>query len=499
MTPGYQILRDLDAAIVKLRADFQATSLSANGDSTAVTALEARELDAFMQFASIRLDLLTSDEAPHSITTEKSLQEIEKNALDILNTHAGYVADKREALGAAETSLKTLEKQRADEAENLNSLIERHEEAASATRQRLGRDKIYQSKQNALKDAEDVAERALKKWETARIDRMEKGAAYEADPLFNYLVTRGYGTSAYAAFPVFRILDDWVSGLIKFHRHKPNYDRLLEIPQRLEEHCNRLERLVEGAASALATIEQNALNADGVNALRDEATQARNAIDAIDKEITSCEQEFDAIAESLENAVSGKEGPLHDAHKLLASALKNLTIPKLHEIATQTETPEDDAVVEELIDIKRERFELEEDQKSAIRQLRRHRKALSDLEHIRKQFKNARFDSPYSEFRGDHLMHSLLTEFATSTLSREAFWRRLQKSHRIRRDNGNDRFGGETWRGPIGFPQQGRNTGWPSSGHRSRSWPSNRRNRITRRPSHSRLPSQGGFKTGGGF
>ncbi len=181
-----------------------------------------------------------------------------------------------------------------------------------------------------------------------------------------------------------------------------------------------------------------------------------------------------------------------------------MSVPDLKALAAETATAEDDRLVDALIRLRRERLEFEEEQKSAAAALDRQARTLSELEDLRRRFKSARFDSPYSEFTGGDLIGLLLAEMMGGRLSRDDLWRRIERAHRTQRRDWDNDMGGDHWRGGFGLPDGwGAPPGRPSGSDWGRKrGPSPRIPRAPRPP--SRPPSMsrrggGGFRTGGGF
>ena len=94
-------------------------------------------------------------------------------------------------------------------------------------------------RQPASGEDQQVA-RAEAKAVQAEADREEKRRPYEADPLFMYLWRRRYGTRDYRASNLVRYFDRKVAHLIGFETARINYAMLMELPDRLREHAERL-------------------------------------------------------------------------------------------------------------------------------------------------------------------------------------------------------------------------------------------------------------------
>jgi hypothetical protein len=96
--------------------------------------------------------------------------------------------------------------------------------------------------------SDDVIRNAEEKAARAEADRDEKRRPYESDPLFMYLWRRGFGTRDYEASNLVRYFDRKVAHLIGYEAARVNYAMLLELPERLREHAERLKQ--EAAARA---------------------------------------------------------------------------------------------------------------------------------------------------------------------------------------------------------------------------------------------------------
>lgn len=83
--------------------------------------------------------------------------------------------------------------------------------------------------------------RSHAKLETAKQDASDKAPAYEGDPMFSYLLARGFGQARYQAGPLTGRLDEWVARLVQFPRYFADYQRLKAIPDRIAEHIEHLE------------------------------------------------------------------------------------------------------------------------------------------------------------------------------------------------------------------------------------------------------------------
>jgi len=506
-TSGRDALHRIDALIVDARKELSTTSADAASDARALASLDQRQIDLISTIASIRVDHLA-----HDAKTSSQFGEIDAQAERLIAEHDAHIEEINSNLQALELSLSTLEIDRRKIEHAHDEAISQHEAAALNTQSRLEKDETFQSKAAALEEANSIVIRARQKLQLAEEDRKKKGAAFENDQLFTYLKKREFGTKNYNAFFLFSALDQWIARLIKYRDHKLNYDRLLEIPERINDHVDHLEEKASLLASDLENYERKALEKDGVEKLRKKINKLHDQIKTLDIDLTEKEKDYNNLTKKLKLSISGDVGPLAQARALLSSAMRTLSIPNLKVIAAETETMEDDRLVDLLIRVRRERMELEANHHSVSTTLNRHNRRLSELEDIRRRFKGARFDSPYSEFSGSNIVGALLSEFLRGTLSRDDLWRRIERSHRTRRRNWQNDMGGDPWLDGFGLPQDwGSDEGWARENKANKRTRKRRKPiRIPRAPRGPRSPrirfpksgggrKGGGFKTGGGF
>ncbi len=492
MTSGRDALHRIDATIADARKYLARASDAIASDAARAAEYDSRELESYHALANLRIEHLRQN------SVAQSLGAADRKARELIASHGASVAVLAEERDRAVAEIARLEESRRAAEKEHEEKVGRYEAAVAATRTRLENDPEYERRASALEAGQAVARRAAQKLETARADRRTKGAPYEADPLFMYLEERRFGTRDYRAFPLFAMLDRWVASIVRYRDAALNYRRLLELPERLAEHAARVDAEAARLAQSLEDYERAALEADGVNRVRDAASEARARLDALDAEISAAEARHAETVGRYNGAAGGAAGPLAEARSLLANALGGRPIPDLRLLAAETASGEDDRIVSELVSLRRERLELEEAREAERRTLETHRRRLSDLEDLRRRFKQARFDSPYSEFPGEDLIGALIIEFLRGSLSRDDFWRRIERGHRTRRRDWNDDFGGDDWRDSIGRPRRGRGdwSGGTWGGGLPGPGPGAPAGRNIRIPC---IPSSGGFRTGGGF
>jgi hypothetical protein len=313
---------------------------------------------------------------------------------------------------------------------------------------------------------------------------VEKGKEFEADSLFLYLWNRGYGTSSYSANPLTRFLDGWVARLCRYHTSRPNYTMLLEIPKRLREHADAVRANADRELAALRELEEQAAAADGVPRLREGLEKEEGRAKEIDAAIEQEESRYSELVKQRSVFAGGEDEYSRQCMEVLVDQFRREPLAQLRREAEWSTAAEDNIVVGKLADLEQSKARIESQLQEHKQLHLRHLKRLEELEGIRWDFKNQRYDDAHSTFSNGALIGAMLNEFLRGMTTSGQLWSTIEQQHRRRRieadpDFGSDGFGrpsGGIWHLPIPAPNGGggRGGGAPSSGG-------------------------GGFRTGGGF
>jgi hypothetical protein len=175
--------------------------------------------------------------------------------------------------------------------------------------------------------------------------------------------------------------------------------------------------------------------------------------------------------------------------------LREENLSTLMREARQTPTPDDDRIVEQIADLREQRHELEDKLEQERRVLRRFNARIGDLEKVRREFRNRRYDSSTSGFSDGALVGMLLSQFLGGVLNSRDLWRSIEREQRWYKRRSNPDFGsgglgrgGGIWTG--GFPgcRDGSLGGGTGGGFGGGGFGTG-----------GGFGGGGGFKTGGGF
>jgi len=305
------------------------------------------------------------------------------------------------------------------------------------------------------------------KSQAAQKDREEKGKPYEADPLFAYLWARGYGTSQYRAFGFTRLLDRWVARVVDYEPLRRNYWMLSELPARFQEHAQRMRHAADDDVAAVRAMEVTAATAAGVPEREAELGRSEGTLASIDETIKQREALIAGLVARRGDFAAGVDPYSSRCTEILSDTFRREKMKTLRERASQSESPEDDAAIDQLAAVRAEMPRLEEEV-ARLRTLHdTHRDRTSKLEEVRQRFKEHRYDAVTSEFVNGALIAALFSQLLAGSLGVPGLWDALAKQHRQRQLGADPVFGsGRFPRGPNPWGGGGFGGGFGGGGGR---------------------------------
>jgi hypothetical protein len=458
---GPEALASLDEAMRDIRREEDEISKRLARSAERISKIRESEAELFRQLAQLRLDPSVQGELDGAISAA------EAKARERLKAHAKDLSKAEKDVAESDAALGQLTAERAEALK----LFETHQAELKALAGKLGttiaRDPAFAAKRQQATELADVAAQSMRKTEQAEADREEKGKPYRDDPLFMYLWEAGYGTASYRANNFIRYLDSLVANIVSFHKARPNFAMLNEIPLRLREHAERQIGIANAAEAEVDALETQAIDAAGGKPIREAMEAAQQRIDALDAEMVAIEDKRDEATKTLNALSQGSNPGFESALAELATALGREDIQTLLADARRTRTGQDDTIVAQ-IDDARARAKEEDaetaDQKERLKTLAARRRELEDIQW---EFKKQRFDDPRSTFREDKLVGDLLNDFLRGGISAASYWNQWQRSQ-------NWSAGTSDWGGGVGLPNNGRqrsNSPWPEAGGSTFNWP----------------------------
>ncbi len=484
MISGQQTLASIDSTITHLREQIAETEERIAGYSTQKLDLQQQEIEQFRELSRLRLEVLAgSPSVPAASETDRTIKEL-------LARRDDRLARVKNDATAFEQQRLELERQREKQALVVEGAARAIDEAEKKTQDRLQHEPEYQQQLQVVEEIERTLQHAESKASRWEAELETKGSPYRDDTLFMYLWNRGYGTTDYRGWGLTRWLDGKVAALIRYSEARINYSKLQEIPLRLREHAQNIEARAKEEHNKLKALDDEARAADGIVRLDEDFARQESALDEIDARIEQIVAEQRKQEQILADYAAGNDGDYREALDYLASELHRDSLQELRRWALETPFPEDDLVVNRLLELEDKEQELEAGIGEFKKALVAQQKRLDELEGLRTDFKRRRYDSAGSGFSDSALILATLGNLFNGMMTRDAFWRvleqqRRQQRHRANPDFGSGGFGrGSSWGSPMRFPKpSGGGFGGSRGGFRI---PAGR-------------SGGGGFRTGGGF
>ena len=469
MATGTTLAGSINAGLADLRKQEAALAEHLKVAMETVNGHRTEQAQAYRELASMRLDDIAGS------AVQEELDAAEKRALQLL----GQSDAAREALevdiGRSRDKLASIEV----EIDTQGSAVEAADKALDAAeaklQAKLAEDQAYRDQAQATEEAVRIAGEAERKTALAEEDRVEKGKPYEADPLFMYLWNRGFGTSDYRSWGIIKALDQWVARLCDYHGARPNYAMLLEIPERLRAHTERVSEKARAAIDALAATEKQARDNDGVTALEGVLENERQALTKLQDTQTVAAESLSALEAKLDRFARGEDEHTTAALQVLSEELRRDTLRRLQHEALLTPDPRDDRLVSAIERLDGQIEEAEEDVAMRQESLRVLAARRVDLEEVRKAVRDRRYHTNDFKFNDYGALQALLEGLLRGAVTGSHYWRELHRNAARRKppraaiDFGSRRYGDSDW----------------SWGGGSSSWSSG--------------SSGGGFRTGGSF
>lgn len=463
MLSGFELLDSVDDRLRRAEQEAQSAEAEAAGLRQRREAVRGAQAEALRSLARLRAQSLRDDGAAlgQLDAAEEQVRALLRARGEAATAAEAVLAERRSALDAAQA-------ERDRRAAALRAAEAAQDQALDAARARAEADPEFQRLRTSAEEAARIAQHAEEKAVFARNDLATKGKPYLDDPLFAYLWRRGWGTAAYRAGPLTRLLDGWVARVAAYEPARRNYALLESLPGGLAGHAARMREQAAATEAALAARMRSLAGlpaADDLAAPREALDMAEAALDAAARR-----------AEEARAALAGQaDAALREATARLESALAAESLQSLRAAALRTPMREDDVVVARLEAAAAEAARLDRALAEAEAQAGETRRRAQEVATIREEMRRRGVRRDHWGFNDGALVGVLIGDLLRGTLSRDGFWDRLERQRVPRQDPWGTGGGDGPWSGG------GSGGGGPWSGG---GWGS---------------PSGGGFGTGGGF
>lgn len=421
-TSGRDTLANIEQTIEDLRAKERALQVELEVINTTRSNCIEQRLTAYRELAEVRARHAISDgvidEADRLATRVASLLIARQKTMADLKQRLAKSDDTRATLIRARQAL-------ADRIEQLEVALDR---LALEAREALTNNPDYRQELGAAEKAAATHTKAAEKAGRSATDRLNKGRAYETDPLFMYLWRRGHSTSAYKTSGVVRWLDGIIAHHIGYHDARANYAVLNDIPVRLKAHVDALSIDLRTKRTAIESRETKKIREIAGADMPGQLREARTAETQNQQAVEQAAAELSDLSEQLNKYAEGQDAAFAKAVEMSAEFLGQERTTRLMQLARETQSPTDDEIALRIARLDTDIAKAVGDIENKTQDLEKLFDKRDELVRIAANFRRAHYDDPASIFRGGDVGTILLQELLRGVITGADYWARTRRS-----------------------------------------------------------------------
>lgn len=222
----------------------------------------------------------------------------------------------------------------------------------------------------------------------------QKTAAYEANPVFAYLLRRGYGSARYHPSSLTGRLDAWAAETVDFLRQKAAYDVLRGGPALLADESARRQRARSEHEEKVKAIEREVAGRHGLLGAMEEARQLDLERVTVLEQITRAHEDWTRKSDERADLDNTKGSHHVRALERLKTFLKGTEITSLMARVGIDDAP----TVTRISTIDAEIRILKNDAKTIQREQAEHARQLKALQEVESHFVSRNYDSSRARF-----------------------------------------------------------------------------------------------------
>ncbi len=422
MIRGIETLGELEKRLRQIRSEITALDTQKEQLFAQTQRNKRAQSEILKEIAKIHLDAI--EEQGESLYPEYS--EIEM----LLDQRQGAFDRLQEKIADLNRRLEETEEERSRAHYKLEEALMRVTHLQEEVQQKLKENPAYTTQLSRTQEAEKIAKHTAQKAQSAIADYKEKMRPFEEDELFSYLYNRHYGTSAYKAGGLIRLLDGWVASLSDYEAYRPTYWTLSQIPKRLEIHAAQKQKAYEAELQKLVEMERSEAAKAGLEDAKRIASDAQQEVDSLDEKIAAQEKALDTALQEQRNYLADEDSYAEQIMQVIRQRLRHYGAEDLYALSQRTDTAEDDRLSLQLGELKNKEADLEEEITRNRRAYDAKLQALREIEALRHRFKSSRYDDIRSGFDNNVAMGSVLGEILGGVLNNAGAWERMSRHQR---------------------------------------------------------------------
>ncbi len=372
----------------------------------------------------------------------------------LLQQRDGAQREASEALGANEQLITQVQNEHEHRVTARDEAAAVLEDVVIATQDSLGDQPEFADLRSNWLQNRSRLKQVSERLSAAEADRDSKRQPYDKDRIFAYLWARRFGTEHYQVRGLSRFLDRQLARFIDYDKASRNFELLLAIPDRLQQHAASISRQIDAQAADLDQRFETALVAAGGQPLRDALQEAENVLQQNVDEMNRLQSESERLDSQLAEFSQGRDEFSAAAISRQREQFAIDPLPALWRRAKSTPSGVDDRLVATVEQHREEERVLERSVEQGRRESGSLRSKLAELQAVAGHFHRKDWNSKYSSFKRRLDMDWLIGAILRGQLDRHAAIKHLRRHQRFRQRNGG------SWSGGFG----GRSSGGRSSG-----------------------------------
>lgn len=420
MASGRTFSRKIDEAIASINAQLNEATAKFDQLTRLKTSIRQKIAEAFQQIARVQAEAIDAHEIQANDALAKDADRVTERRNEARDTLKAKLTSLAGELDAGRKVEGEAQAARDAAAGVLDGICRKVDDG-------LGGNDNFKALSLLAKDAEGRARAAVAKAMAASQERDSKAGAYEADPVFMYLRSRGFGVSSYRANPLVRTIDGWLARLCGFDRAAKDYESLTLLPTYLADHARAMQAAAVDAEERVRVKRRETLEDAGVQVAEKELASKEQAL-------TEAAAVVEGIQEQIQETHSALNKLSHWQDKEGAALLDRLSeafaeegLLQLSIRVSATANAEDDEQLDEVRKLRKSISEIDEETAALTPKIKTLTDRASSLAGVKRQYKSKGYDSSDYTIRTSG-SSDLLAGFVLGTIASGDLWRGIERS-----------------------------------------------------------------------
>ncbi|MCX6709449.1 MAG: hypothetical protein NTV63_00635 [Candidatus Woesearchaeota archaeon] len=321
-----------------------------------------------------------------------------------------------------------LEKNFSEADEALEEKVKEIDGVKSAIVSELNSDKEYAELTDTANKAYQTLEQNKKRYEAVKTEDEKKLAEYNNNPLFTYLLKRGYDEKHSSR------MDRFVAKIISYEENKRNYDFLTSMPEAIKKEIEKRQQDLESLLAKIKNKEEEKVKEHGLDKLTEQGTVLGEKRKAIMAEIEKSDSDYAKYIQEIKGIDDDKGDYYRAVIANLESYLSGKDISVLKKIASSTSIKEDDALLAAIETADKKIAELKKQAKSLKKEQSAIGEKLEGLKKLQENYTQKDYESSRSYFDDGFNIGLVLQNYMSDSWSKEHMISEMGRYQHFRRE-----------------------------------------------------------------